>query len=71
LAPNKQGCSNVGGVESLISIQVTQNARIDDPEKLNLRDSAVLNQSRKRALPEEPASDPAVSNEVESRNGHG
>jgi hypothetical protein len=71
LIPDKQWRSKIAGVESFISIQVTQNARIDDPEKLNLRDSTILNQGRICALPKETPSDQTATKELEPRGSHG
>jgi hypothetical protein len=70
LSPDKQRCSEVGGVESFIAIQVSQNIRIDNPEKLNLRDSPIFNQRRVRALPKDLTSDQPVANELEPGGSH-
>jgi hypothetical protein len=65
LIPDKQRRFKIAGVESFISIQVSQNARIHDPEKLNLHDPTILNQRRIGALPKEATSDQPATKELE------
>jgi hypothetical protein len=71
LIPDKQRRFKIARVESFISIQVSQNARIHDPEKFNLRDSAILNQCRIGALPKETTSDQPATKEPEPRGSQG
>jgi hypothetical protein len=70
LIPDKQRRFKIAGVESFISIQVSQNARIHNPEKLNLRDSTILNQGRIGTLPKETTSDQPATKELEPRGSY-